>query len=69
MERYRTRTGQRMTYDQLSELTGLSTATLHSIGSRPGYNTTLEKVDRLCRALGCAVEELLEYRPEEAGEG
>lgn len=62
MERYRTRTGERMTYERLSEISGLSRATLESIGSRLDYNTTLDKVDRLCEALGCDLDGLLERR-------
>lgn len=64
MERYRTRTGQKMTYDRLVELTGLSRGTLESIGSRTGYNTTLDKIDRLCAALECDIPDLLERQPD-----
>ncbi len=59
MENYRSRTGQRMTYERLAALTGLSRATLESLGSRAGYNTTLETVDRICDALHCDLTDLL----------
>lgn len=53
-----------MTYDRLVELTGLSRGTLESIGSRTGYNTTLDKIDRLCAALECDIPDLLERQPD-----
>ena len=64
MERYRTRTGVRLTYDLLAERTGLSKATIESIGGRRGYNTTLLNIDKLCSVLECDVAELLEYQDD-----
>lgn len=63
MERYRLRTGHRMTYRQLAEETGISESTLQAIAARPGYNTTLETVDLIVSALRCGVDELLEHVP------
>jgi putative transcriptional regulator len=57
------RLGERITYDQLSQLTGLSRATLEAIGSRPSYNPRLSTIDRLCEVLGCAVADILEIIP------
>ena len=54
------RTGRRMTYESLSEETGIAVATLQSLGSRLGYNATLATVERICRALRCTPGELLE---------
>ena len=67
MERYRHRTGQRMTYKQLSSLTGVSESTLQAIVARPRYNTTLDTIDRIVAALGCSVGELLEHVPNAEG--
>lgn len=64
MEAYRQRTGLRLTYEAIAERTGISVATLQSLATRPGYNTTLSTVDKLCSALGCSPGELLEFRPE-----
>lgn len=64
MEVHRLRTGERMTYDKLSELTGISVGTLQSIGSRPNYHPTLAKIDKLCLALNVEVQDLLEVRPD-----
>lgn len=49
-----------MTYEVLSTDTGISVATLQSIGSRPGYNATLFMIERICLACGCSPGELLE---------
>lgn len=60
MEAYEHRAHQRVTYAQLADLTGLSRSTIESIGARPAYNATLDVIDRLCAALGCSPEDLLE---------
>ena len=59
MESHRLRTGERMTYERLAQLTGLSRQTLESVASRPGYNSTVDTIDRLCRALNCKPGDLL----------
>ena len=64
MERYRHRTGQRLTYDKLAERTGLSRATIVSIATRADYNTTLATIEKLCEALDCQPGDLLEILPE-----
>jgi transcriptional regulator with XRE-family HTH domain len=71
MERWRRQTGQRMTYRQLSVLTGLSVSTLQSVAARKGYNPTLDLVDRIATALNCPLPLLLEQIPnasEEVGQ-
>jgi DNA-binding Xre family transcriptional regulator len=64
MEEYRRRTGERMTYEYLAQLTGLACATLQSLASRPDYNTRLSTIAKLCLALDCQPEALLELVPE-----
>jgi DNA-binding Xre family transcriptional regulator len=64
MRGYEERTGERMTYALLSEKTGLSRATLESIGSREEYNPTLDVIDKISRALGCELNELLDQGSE-----
>ena len=63
LELYQAETGQKMTYEELASRTGLSKATLESLGSRLDYNATLRTIDRVCDALSCDVSELLYYRP------
>lgn len=62
MQAHHRRTGERMTYERLSELTGLSRATLASLASREGYDTRISTIGKLCEALGCALGELLELQ-------
>jgi DNA-binding Xre family transcriptional regulator len=67
IESYRRRTGERMTYDQLAKVTGLSRPTLESLASRESYNTTLSTIAKLCGALGCQPGDLLEIIVEDQG--
>jgi DNA-binding Xre family transcriptional regulator len=60
MEAYRRRTGQRVTYAKLAEMSGVAEGTLNSIGSRLAYNVTLASVEKICRALDISFHDLLE---------
>lgn len=60
IENHLERTGERLTYARIAELSGLSRATVESIATRSDYNATLDAIERLCRALGCTPGELLE---------
>ena len=64
MAGYSQKQGEKLTYQQLSEITGISKATLEAIGSRPDYNTTLSVLDTLCKHLGCEISDLLVYRED-----
>ena len=68
MEAHRQRTGERLTYEQLAERTGLSRQTVESIASRHDYNSTLTTVAKLCLALGCEPGDLLVLRPQNPDE-
>lgn len=59
MEDYRRRTGERITYEQLAERTGLARATLESLATRDHYNARLSTIEKVCVALGCKPGELL----------
>lgn len=65
MERFRLRTGQRLTYDRLATLAGLSRATIEAIASRSDYNTTLSTIEKICVALDCTPGDLLEVLPND----
>ena len=60
MEAHRRRTGERMTYERLADLTGIAHSTLRSIGSRLGYRPTLANVEKLCRTLEVPLHDMLE---------
>lgn len=64
LDTYEKATGERMTYVKLSERTGLSVPTIESLATRPGYNTRLSTIEKLCEALRCQPDDLLEYRSE-----
>ncbi|EME5359041.1 helix-turn-helix domain-containing protein [Pseudomonas aeruginosa] len=67
MDSYRQRTGVRLTYESISEKAGISVATLQSLAARPGYNTRLSTIEKLCQILECTPGDLLELQavPEE----
>ncbi len=60
MEAYKRRSGQRVTYEILAEMTGIAKGTLHHIGSRDDYNATLATLEKICRALDVTPGDLLE---------
>lgn len=62
MKLHETRTGVRLTYEQLATLTGLSLATLQSIATRPEYNPRLSTISALCDALDCDPSDLLKRK-------
>lgn len=64
MAAYSEKSGEKLTYQQLSERTGIAKATLEAIGSRPDYNTTLAVLDTLCDHLNCSISDLLEFKKE-----
>ena len=57
---YNRRTGEKITYEDLADMTGIATGTLQSIGGRPNYRPTLANVEKLCRALEVPLHEMLE---------
>lgn len=60
MEVYHRRTGQRMTYKKLSEMTGISESTLRKTGSILSYHPTWDNVETLCRTLEVPLHDFLE---------
>jgi DNA-binding Xre family transcriptional regulator len=64
MSVYSEKHGEKLTYQQLAERTGISKATLEAIGSRADYNTTLSVLNCLCAHLDCTTNELLEYHKD-----
>lgn len=64
MEAYRSRTGEKLTYEALATRSSLSIATLQSMAARPNYNTRLSTIEKLCCVLGCQPGDLLELTKE-----
>jgi DNA-binding Xre family transcriptional regulator len=67
MDAYKRRTGQKVTYESLSDTTGISVATLQSLAARPGYNATLATIEKICRALRCQPGDLLQLENDDNG--
>ena len=61
LDNHEQRTGEKITYEELAERTGLSRSTVESLATRTSYNTRLSTIDRLCCVLNCQPGELLEY--------
>lgn len=62
------RDGRRIKLAEVSEKTGVSTATLTRVANRPGYNTNTDTINALCWYLECSPGELLQYIPDKEGE-
>jgi DNA-binding Xre family transcriptional regulator len=60
VDAYRQRTGNKLTYELLAERTGIALTTLQSLAARPGYNTRLSTIEKICVALKCSPNDLLE---------
>ena len=59
---YEQRTGQRLSYAQLAERSGVARATIESLASRSAYNATLATINKLCGALECDLTDLVHYQ-------
>jgi len=57
--------GKRITQDEIAQATGIHRTTLSKVSGQRGYNTTTDNIDKLCRFLGCKVEDLMQYVPDE----
>jgi hypothetical protein len=57
---YGRRIGARISYEDVSEMTGIPTETLRSIGGRTGYHCSVARIEILCRALDVPLHNMLE---------
>lgn len=53
--------GEKISLLQLAEKTGISRSTLNRIANTPGYSTTTENLDKICKSLHCQLHDLAEY--------
>ncbi|MES9907192.1 MAG: helix-turn-helix transcriptional regulator [Candidatus Thiodiazotropha sp.] len=65
IERYKTSSGRKLTYQMLADRTGIAPDTLQSLATRPAYNTTLNTIEKLCLALNCEPGDLLSLDTQE----
>ena len=61
MQSYEAKTGIRLTYEELSNLTKISQETLKSIATRPNYNATLKMITEISLALNISPVEFFEW--------
>lgn len=61
---YQRHTNTKVTYELLSDWSGVPAQTLASIGSRPFYNATLATMDKICDALNISLDDLVQSIPE-----
>ena len=59
---------RRLNIRDLSRLAGVSYSAMHPLYHDRVKRLDLETLDRLCRALGCGVGDLFEYRRDEGAE-
>jgi len=52
--------GRRITLNEVSVQTGIARATINRIANKPGYNTTTDNIEALCRYLDCTPCDLIE---------
>ncbi|WP_297922585.1 helix-turn-helix domain-containing protein [Metallibacterium sp.] len=56
--------GRRITLNEVSVQTGIARATINRIANKPGYNTTTDNIEALCRYLPCTPCDLIEIVSE-----
>ena len=65
MEQHRSKTGEKITYDTISEATGISKAALSRMASQSKENPYLARIDtleKLCKFFHCTFDDLLERK-------
>ena len=53
--------GKRLTFEEVSQATGINRTTLSKMASPRGHNTTTDNLDRLCEYFGCSVCDVAEH--------
>ena len=64
MDAYEAKTGIHLTYNELSQITGISMSTLKSIATRKHYNTTLSNLSKISEVLHINPIKYLSWSPE-----
>jgi len=61
MAEYEFQRGARVTFDEISKVTGIHRTTLSKIANQRGYNTTTDNLDKLCDFFKCPISSLIEH--------
>jgi DNA-binding Xre family transcriptional regulator len=64
MHAYEAKTGLHLTYDELSQMTEISSNTLKSIATRSDYNVTVKIISEISLALNINPVEFLDWTPK-----
>lgn len=54
---------RRMTQKQLSQLTGIRANTINDLYHEIAVSLKVEHLDKICEALNCSINDLIEYKP------
>lgn len=54
---------KRMTQKRLSELTGIRANTINDLYHEIAVSLKIEHLDKICEALNCSINELIEFTP------
>jgi len=57
--------GRRLTMGEVADAAGMHRMTLSKMINQPGYNTSTDNLDRLCRYFGCPIEALITFGTDE----
>lgn len=68
MQVYEAKTGLHLTYEELAQMTGISSDTLKSIATRPNYNATLKMISEIAIALNIDPIKYFEWKKDENSE-
>lgn len=64
IQEYEAKTGIRLTYPELSKISGVAPDTIKSLASRSDYNTTLMVISQICSALNISPLKFLDWSSE-----
>jgi putative transcriptional regulator len=57
--------GRKITFEEVSNATGVNRATLSKLNNPLGHNTTTNNLDALCKYFACSIADLVEYFPDD----
>jgi hypothetical protein len=69
VQEYEAKTGLRLTYVDIAQITGVATDTIKSLASRDDYNTSLAVITQLCSALNISPLKFLSWHSEKPRDG
>ncbi|MBL6991092.1 MAG: hypothetical protein ISR65_15000 [Bacteriovoracaceae bacterium] len=67
MQAYEAKTGLHLTYEELAQMTSISSDTLKSIATRPEYNATLKMISEIATALNIDPTKYFEWKMDKNG--